>query len=302
MFNKLIVRMIPLMPKSLVYVFAKKYIAGPKLDDAVRCTQNFAKLGGRTTIDVLGEFVSKKEQSIHERGVCIQVLDAIKQNSLPSYLSVKPTALGLGIDPEFGYENIKMICEKARENNIFVRIDMENVPYTQQTIDMYKRLRSEGFNNVGIVLQAYLKRTEDDLRSLLSYKPNVRLCKGIYNELPEFAYKDKEKIRDQYKLLLDILLDDAANGTYANIATHDEPLIQYAEEQIKKRGLNKDQYQFEMLLGVREERRNKLLKDGNNVCIYTPFGDDWYGYSTRRLKENPQMAGHIFKAIFGIGQ
>ena len=301
MFNKLIVSTLPLMPKRLVYVFAKKYIAGPKLEDAVKWTKKLAEQGGRTTIDVLGEFVTKKEQSIHERDVCKLVLDAIHENSLPSYLSVKPTALGLGIDPEFGYENIKSICEKAKELNVFVRLDMENVPYTQATIDLYKRLKDEGCN-VGIVLQSYLKRTEQDIRSLLPYKPNVRICKGIYNESPEFAYKKREKIREQFKLHLDMLLDDASNGTYANIATHDEPLIQYAEEQIKKHSLTKDQYQFEMLLGVRERRRDELLKNGHNLCAYTPFGDDWYGYSTRRLKENPKMAGHIVKAIFGFGK
>ena len=302
MFNKLIIGMLPLMPKKLVYVFAKKYIAGPKLDDAVRCTQELEKQGGRTTIDVLGEFVTTKEQSLHERDICLQVVNAVHEHKLPSYLSIKLTALGLDVDPDFCYDNVRQICQLAKEKDVFIRLDMENVPYTQQTIDMYKRLKDEDFHNVGIVFQAYLKRTEDDIRSLLPYKPNIRLCKGIYNESPEVAYKDREKIRDQYKLLLNILLDDISNGTYANIATHDEPLIQYAEGQVKQRGLTKDQYQFEMLLGVREERRSKLLKDGHNLCVYTPFGDDWYGYSTRRLKENPKMAGHIVKAIFGFGK
>lgn len=294
--------MLPLMPKKLVYVFAKKYIAGSTLEDAVACTKRIGQLGGRTTIDVLGEFVTQKEQSIHDRDMCMKVIDTIEEYQLPSYLSVKPTSLGVGIDFEFGYQNIRMLYERAKSKNVFIRLDMENVPFTQMTIDIYKRLRSEGFDNIGIVLQAYLKRTEDDLRSLLPYSPNVRLCKGIYNELPEHAYKDREKIREQYKLLLGMLLDSTADGTYANIATHDEPLIRYAEEQLKERGLSKEQYQFEMLLGVREERRNKLLESGHNVCIYVPFGDDWYGYSTRRLKENPKMAGHIFKAIFGIGK
>ncbi len=302
MFNRLIVSIIPLMPKKLIWFFGKKYISGLKLSDAIQTTKDFAKLGGGTTIDVLGEFVTERERAIKERDASMVVLDTIKKENLPSYLSIKPTSNGLGIDAEFGYENIKMIVAKAKELGLFCRIDMENSPYTEATVALYRRLLEEGFTNVGIVLQAYLKRTESDIRSLLELKPNIRLCKGIYVESASIAYKDKEEIRDNYKKLLDLLLENIPNGAFPAIATHDEDLLQYAEKRIKEFNLSKDKYSFEMLLGVREERRNKLLEDGHNVTIYVPFGEDWYGYSIRRMKENPEIAMHVFKAIFGIGK
>jgi proline dehydrogenase len=302
MINKIIVASIPLMPKKLVWLFGKKYIAGLKIEDAVRYTKDFAKINGSTTIDVLGEFVTDKVRASHERDMSAVVIDAIHNEKLPSYLSIKPTSCGLGIDTEFGYENVKMLADKAKQFGIRVRIDMENSPYTTQTLDLYRRLITEGYDNVGIVLQSYLKRTVDDIKSLLDLKPNIRLCKGIYRESPEIAYKDREEVRDNFKKCLDLIIENIPNGAYPAIATHDEPLIQYAENLIKSKELKKEQYSFEMLLGVREERRNKLIKAGHNVTVYVPFGEDWYGYSTRRLKENPDMAMHVVKAFFGIGK
>ncbi len=297
MINELIIKTLPLVPKSLVYVFAKKYIAGETLDDAVRVTKEFAQLGGMTTIDVLGEFVRSRERALQEREECVKVIDAIVKHNLPTYLSIKPTSLGLDVDFDFCYENIKYLGTIAKEKGIFIRIDMENSPYTTNTLKIYKMLREEGFDNFGFVIQAYMKRSMDDLKNLAEYKPNVRLCKGIYVESETIAYKDKEKIRDNYKELLVYMFE---NGYYPAIATHDEPLIKFAEDYIKKNSIDKSRYEFQMLLGVREYRRDELLKVGHNVRIYVPFGEDWYGYSTRRLKENPQIAGHIVKAIFGI--
>jgi proline dehydrogenase len=274
MFNKLIVATIPIMPKSLVWAVGKKYIAGLKLEDAVRYSKEFAAIGGGTTIDVLGEFVSEKERALKERDASAIVIDAIHKENLRSYLSIKPTSCGLGIDSEFGYENVRMLVDKAKNLGLMCRIDMENSPYTQLTIDMYRRIRNDGYDNVGIVLQAYLKRTYSDIESLLDLKPNVRLCKGIYVESPDIAYKEKEAIRDNYKKCLNLLVDNIPNGVFPAIATHDEPLIQYAENLIKTKNLLKEQYSFEMLLGVREVRRNKLLADGHNLTIYVPFGED----------------------------
>lgn len=302
MFNQLIVKAIPLMPKKIVWLVGKKYIAGLTLDDAIAVTRKFATLNGRTTIDVLGEFVSEKERAIKERDASLNVIETIKRENLPTYLSIKPTSCGLGIDTEFGYENVKMLVSRAKELGLRCRIDMENSPFTTSTIELYRRLLIEGYDNCGIVLQAYLKRTENDIKSLINLNPNIRLCKGIYNESPEISFKDKEEIRNNYKKLLDILLENIPNGVYPAIATHDESLLKYAETRIKELELNKEQYHFEMLLGVREERRNKLLKSGHNVTIYVPFGEDWYGYSTRRMQENPEIAMHVFKAFFGIGK
>jgi len=299
MLNDLIIKVLPIIPKSIIYIFAKKYIAGPNLSDAVRVTLDLMNKGGCSTIDVLGEFVTTKEKALHELIMIDKVLDAINEHKLKSYLSIKPTSLGMGIDFEFGYENIFQLVDKANKLGIFVRLDMENSPYTDNTLKMYKLFREKGYFNIGFVIQAYMKRSENDVRSLLDYKPNIRLCKGIYNESPDIAYKDYNEIRKNYIKLLDLMLD---NNLYVGIATHDEFLINYAIKQIKDRNLKREEYEFQMLLGVRENRRDELLKEGHNLRVYVPFGVDWYGYSIRRLKENPQMAGHIFKSIFGIGR
>jgi proline dehydrogenase len=298
MLNKIITTVMPIIPKGIIKQVAKKYIAGESLNDAVRVTKEFELLGGRTTIDALGEFVTSKERALHETETSSNVLKAIIENNLPTYLSIKPTSLGLGIDEEFGFKNISGIIQKAKENNLFVRLDMENTPYTTKTLDLYKRLRDYGYDNVGIVIQSYLYRSENDIKSLLSYKPDIRLCKGIYKELPEHSYQGKQEIRDNYKLLLDLILDNNLN---VRIATHDDELLNYGENAVNKRSYTKEKYEFEMLLGVREEKRNEILKKGHNLRIYVPFGEDWYGYSIRRLKENPNMAFNITKAIFFKG-
>lgn len=285
----------PLVPKAIIHQVAKKYIAGDELSDAVRVTKDLMSRNGMSTIDVLGEFVDNKERALHEREMSTLVLDAVYQNKLETYLSIKPTSLGLGIDKDFGFENVKYLVQKAAEKNIFVRIDMENSPYTDLTFELYRRLRADGLTNVGLVIQAYMFRSEADIKALAEYKPSIRLCKGIYKESPTIAYQGKEEVRNNYKKLLRLALD---LGFYVGIATHDEPLILDAMEVIKQRKLKREEYEFQMLLGVREERRNEILAAGHRLRVYVPFGKDWYGYSTRRLQENPDMAGQIFKAIF----
>ncbi len=295
MLNKIVITLMPLVPKKIIHLVAKKYIAGDVLDDAVRITQDFAKQGGMTTIDVLGEFVTSKEEATTEKEESLRVLDAIKKFDLPTTLSVKSTSQGLDIDEEFAYQNIKEIVTKANEYGMFVRLDMENSPYTDQILNFYRRFRAEGLDNVGIVLQAYMRRTEDDINSLLALKPSIRLCKGIYKENASIAFQGKEEIRENYKKLLRLILN---NGMYVGIATHDEMLILDALNEIEKLGLSKEDYEFQMLLGVREKRRDNILSQGHPMRIYVPYGTDWYGYATRRLKENPEMAGNIFKAMF----
>lgn len=295
MLNQIIIKTMPWIPKAIIHQVAKKYIAGDTLNDAVRVTKELEQLGGMATIDVLGEFVTTKERALHEMGDSLKVLDAIYENKIAANLSVKPTSLGLGIDEEFGYQNIRNVIEKAAGYNIFVRVDMENSPFTTTTLNLYRRLRSEGFNNTGVVIQAYMRRSEDDIKSLIDLKPSIRLCKGIYKESPEIAFQGKEEVRDNFKKLLNLIID---NDMYVGIATHDEPLIQYGIQEVAKRGLSREQYEFQMLLGVREEKRNDILRKNHRLRVYVPFGTDWYGYSSRRLKENPDMATHIFKAMF----
>ncbi len=298
MLNQLILKTMPLIPKSIIKQVAKKYIAGAQLSDAVKVTREFEKKGGMTTIDVLGEFVSSKERALHERSMSAMVLDAILDNKIKANLSIKPTSLGLGIDEDFGFENVKFIVDKASKNNIFVRIDMENSPYTDMTLKLYRRLRQEGYDNVGVVIQAYMRRSEQDIISLKDYKPAVRLCKGIYKESLDIAFHGKDEVRDNYKKLLRILFE---NESYVGIATHDDILINDAMDYIKANNLAKDKYEFQMLLGVRESRRDEILSMGHKLRVYAPFGEDWYGYATRRLEENPDMATTIVKSIFFKG-
>lgn len=295
LFNKVVVATLPFIPKSIVKIVAGRYIAGPRLDDAVACTQALMKKGAASTIDVLGEFVSDRARAVHETAMASSVIDAIERNALHSYLSVKPTSLGLDIDRDFAFENITSLVSKARTHGLFVRMDMENTPYTDVTLDFYRRLRKLGYDNVGVVIQAYLHRSEADIRSLLEYQPSVRLCKGIYVEDASVAIKDADEIRANYRSLARLLVD---GGAKPHFATHDEALISDAEALVRERSLSPDRYEFQMLLGVREDRRDALLRAGHTVRIYVPFGEDWYGYSTRRLKENPQVAGYVAKAIF----
>jgi proline dehydrogenase len=293
MLDKLIVKTLPLVPKPIVKLFASKYIAGEEITDAVRVTQNYAKAGGVTTIDVLGEYVTSKGQALKETAMQKMVLDAIESEGMQTYLSVKPTSVGMGIDKDFGYENIFEIVAYAHSKGIFVRLDMENSPFTTDTLDYYKKVRESGYDNIGFVIQAYLKRSMSDIESLKDYKPNTRLCKGIYVESPEISDKDFSKVQDNYKLLLEKMFD---YGYYVGIATHDEDLLEHAEKFLSDNNISKEQYEFQMLLGVRESKRDELLKN-HDVRIYVPFGKDWYGYSIRRFNENPEMAKTIAKSF-----
>ncbi len=297
MLNNLIVAALPLVPRPIVRKISMRYIAGDFLSDAIATTQQLhAEEGAWATIDVLGEFVDSKERALKEKQDSSEVLTAIDAHGLHAVagLSVKPTSLGLGIDEQFAHENIQELAIKARDLGIFMRIDMENTPYTDATLKVYRRLREDGFDRVGIVLQSMLRRTEQDVRDHLEYRPSIRLCKGIYKEPRDLAWTDREAIRDSFKRLLRLILE---NGCYCGIATHDDPLVDDAYEVIRANGLTPDQYEFQMLLGVKEKMRRQILADGHHLRVYVPFGEDWYGYSSRRLKENPAMAGMIARAV-----
>lgn len=294
--NKLIVSFVKLMPNSIVWIFSKRYIAGENLGDAVNLVKSLNEKGIYATIDVLGEAIKNKDEALEDKNKCLEVLDAIKNNNLMANLSIKPTQVGLGLGEEFAYKQVSELMEKAKEINNFLRIDMENSPYTDSTFRLYRRLR-EKYNNVGVVIQSYLKRSYNDVGELNKLNTNYRLCKGIYIEPVEIAYKDKQKIRENYiKILEEILKED----NYVGIATHDEYLINESYKLIKELNIPKDKFEFQMLLGVREDLRDKINTDGYKIRIYVPFGKDWYKYSIRRLQENPQIAGHIVKNLFGI--
>ncbi len=296
--NNLIVGTLPYVPKPIVAKFAGKYIAGATLNDAMNTVRSLNAMKAMTTVDVLGEDIFTKDQAVESRNGSTAVLTAIAERKLDSNLSIKLTSLGLKMDKQFCLDNTNTIIETARASNNFVRIDMEDRTCTDDTLEIYRTMRSR-YEKVGIVIQAYLHRSEKDIRALTADKANVRLCKGIYVESAEVAIKDRKGIQDNYLKLLRILME---GGSYVGIATHDDVLIDGAKRLVEELKLGKDRYEFQMLLGVRDETRKRLIDEGHRLRVYVPFGKDWYAYSVRRLKENPQMAGHVFKAIFGIGQ
>jgi len=284
------------MPRSWVWIFSKRYIAGEKLEDAIKLVQSLNDKGIYATIDVLGEAIKNKDEAIEDKNKGLEVLDSIVKNKLKANLSIKPTQMGLGIDEEFAYQQVSDLVNKAKEIDNFIRIDMEDSPYTDSTIRLYRKLKGR-YDNVGVVIQSYLKRSYNDVLLFNELNTNYRLCKGIYIEPAEIAYKNKQEIRDNFMKILEVMLK---NGNYVGIATHDEYLINKSYELINKLQVPKNKFEFQMLLGVREDLRDKINADGFKIRIYVPFGKDWYLYSIRRLKENPEVTLHIVKNVFGI--
>ncbi len=296
--DKLVVWTIPFVPKFIVRRTSARYIAGPTIDDAVRVVRNLNEQGCCATIDVLGEHITKKEEAESAVNEYLGVLDRLENEKLDSNISVKLTMLGLKLDADFCLENVRKLVERAKEFENFVRIDMEDSSCTTDTLNVYSVLKKE-FSNVGFAIQAYMRRSLTDIRAQMNNhkKVNVRLCKGIYIEPREIAYKDKQIINSNYEFLLRDLL---ANGHYVGIATHDEKLVFAAFKLIDELKLKKDKFEFQMLLGVDEELRRIILKEGYKLRVYVPYGKRWYEYSVRRLKENPSMAGYVVKNLFGL--
>ncbi len=295
--DKLTVWSLPFVPKPIVGYFSKTYIAGSKLEGAVRVIKNLNANGMMATMDLLGE-ESKEAEKAHEAAEeYVNILKTINDEKLDSNVSVKPTQMGLIIDKEMCYQHIRRIVETAKKYDNFVRIDMEDRHCTTDTIEIYLRLKEEFANYVGTVIQAYLRRTSDDINNLIEHKANLRLCKGIYVEPREVAYKDMAIINENYKYNLEKLL---ASGCYVGIATHDEKLVWHALSIIEKYQLKPEQYEFQMLLGVDIKLRKIIIDAGHRLRVYVPYGQEWYAYSTRRLKENPKMAGYVFKQIFNF--
>jgi len=294
-FNKMIVGMMPAFPKSFIWMFSRRYIAGKRLEDAVRKTKQLNATGSLATIDVLGEDITDLSEAAAAREEGLLVLEAIRSEALEANLSVKLTQLGLRLDKEACFQNVRTLAKKAAENNCFLRIDMEDSTCTDETLDLYRRIRRE-FPRSGTVIQAYLKRSEADVRRLIDDQiAHLRICKGIYDERPEIAYKEREEIRDEYKKLVGMMFD---SGSYAGIATHDRKLVDWAVQTVRERNIPRENYEFQMLLGVTEKVRKALVRDGHRLRVYVPFGERWYGYCMRRMKENPRVAGLIIKNLF----
>jgi proline dehydrogenase len=293
LFDWLVVRGLPLVPKAIVGRVASRYVAGETLDDALRQIEALASEGAMATLDLLGEEVTDRGKAAATAAEYERMLDAIAERGLPSNVSIKPTALGLKIDDAFFRDNLERVFAAARRHGNFVRIDMEDVTTTDATLAAYRDLHPR-FPNVGVVLQAYLRRTLADIEALPRAGANVRLCKGIYIEPRAHAYKAYETVRHNYLAALEKLL---SRGVYTAIATHDEHLVCGALALVDRLRLPRDRYEFQMLLGVEPELRRILLADGHRLRVYVPYGRDWYPYSTRRLRENPQVARHVLRAF-----
>jgi len=301
--NKSIAGMLPFMPKSFVWLFSKRYIAGKTIEDAVAISRELNADGIMVTIDLLGEFITQLEQAEANKNEYLHIIETIQEAGINGNYSLKPTMFGLLIDKEAAYRYIREIVVKAASYNNFVRIDMEDSQCVDIEIELFRKLKAEFPKNVGLVLQAYLKRTKKDIENMLDLNTpeipvNYRLCKGIYVESEKIAYKKYETINENYLKDLEYMFQ---NGIYAAIATHDKPLVEGAYKLIEKYKVPKDKYEFQMLYGVTPALRKSIVDEGHRMRIYVPFGLQWFAYSTRRLKENPGMAMEIIKALFVRG-
>ena len=282
--DKTIVRLLPAVPRPVVRRLSARYIAGPELADARRVVATLNAQGKLATVDVLGEEITRPDEAEAITQAYLEFLDVIDEDGLDANVSVKLTGLGLTLDPDLVRGNVAAIAARGT----FVRIDMEDSSTTDATLALYRDLRAAGAENLGVVLQAALKRTVDDATALAG--ANVRLCKGIYLEPPEIAYRDFDAVQANYVSALDALLD---GGCYVGIATHDEWLVEQALLAVRERKLDRDEYEFQMLLGVQTRLGDRLVAEGHRLRIYVPFGRQWYEYSLRRLQENPKVAGYI---------
>jgi proline dehydrogenase len=288
--DRALVTLLPAVPKPVVRRLAGRYIAGDELQDAVDVVRALNAEAKLATIDVLGEEITSLDDARAIAGSYHDVFETIDREALDANVSVKLTGLGLNLSPDVCRESLEALVADAAARDNFVRIDMEDSSTTSDTLRLYRELRDAGHEPVGIVLQATLKRTLADVDALADLRPNVRLCKGIYIEPPEIAFREYEAVRANFVRVLDALLDA---GCCVGIATHDEWLVERAREAIAERGLGRDEYEFQMLLGVRPELGDRLVEEGHRLRIYVPFGTHWYRYSLRRLQENPKMAGYI---------
>lgn len=292
-----------MLPQKLVWVFSRRYIAGQNLDEAIRASKKLNEEGNMVTIDLLGEFITLMSEAEQNRDDYFEIIERVEKSKIDGNYSLKPTMFGLLIDKDACYKIIRSIVQKAIEYNNFVRIDMEDSQCVDLEIELFRKLKKEFPKNVGLVLQSYMRRTMNDIIEMLDLNTadnpvNFRLCKGIYVEPEDIAYKKYEEINEHFLKDLEFMFK---NGIYPGIATHDEKLINGAYKLIEKYKVPNDKFEFQMLYGVTPTLRKSILNKGYRMRIYTPFGKQWFAYSTRRLKENPKMAQEIIKALFVRG-
>ena len=303
MFNKLLANTLPYMQKKLIWIFSKRYIAGETIEDGLKGCRELNQQGIEVTVDLLGEFITTIEQAEENRIKYIKIIERFTAEGIVGNFSLKPSMFGLLIDKEVCYENIEAVVQKAAEKKSFIRIDMEDSQCVDDELEIYRKLQQKYPANVGLVVQAYMRRTKSDLINMDSAHQNgnplnFRLCKGIYIEPKQIAFKGFEEVREHYLDDLNFMLD---HKICVGIATHDKYLVDKAMDLIKEKNIDKTNYEFQMLYGVTPELRSSIVKQGYKMRVYVPFGQDWFGYSTRRLKENPEMASQILKALFFRG-
>ena len=299
MINRLIATVLPYMPKRLVWIFSKRYISGEYLADAIRESEKINAEGCAVTIDILGEFISRLEEAESFKIQYIEVIEQFSSRKIKGNFSVKPSMFGLLIDKEACYRIIREIVTVADKYNSFIRIDMEDSTCTDDEINIYNRLKDEFPKRVGLVIQAYMRRTLDDVKKLMKSDTttsplNFRLCKGIYIEDKSIAFKGYQEVRDHFIEDLEFMLK---NDIFVGIASHDRYLVEQSMLLIKRLNISKEKYEFQMLYGVNPKLRKSIVEKGYTMRVYLPFGTQWFNYSTRRLKENPNMVWHILKAL-----
>ncbi len=303
MFNKMIADMLPYMPKKLIWLFSKRYIAGEGMEDGLEASRKLNEQNMEVTIDLLGEFITSLDQAEENKKQYLEIIERFTSENIRGNFSLKPTMFGLLIDQEVCYRHLREIVAKAAEKNNFIRIDMEDSQCVDVELQLFKKLKKEFSGHVGLVIQAYLRRTLDDLVDFSNFPSNghplnFRLCKGIYVEPKQIAFKDFQEVRNHFLENLEFMLK---NKMYAGIATHDKHLVEEAIKLIEKYQIPQSMYEFQMLYGVTPELRNLIVQAGHKMRVYVPFGKQWFNYSTRRLKENPKIASHIIKALFFKG-
>jgi len=303
MFNKLIASLLPYMPKKFIWLFSKRYIAGTTIQDAVRESRKLNREGIMISVDLLGEFITDLKQAHENKNEYIDIIETFEKENIDGNYSLKPTMFGLLIDEKVCYNNIREIVAKAAEYGNFVRVDMEDSQCVDKEIKLFRKLKEEFPEYTGLVFQSYMKRTLDDIKGLedlntVSNPVNYRLCKGIYVEPAEIAFKKYQEINDHFLTDLEYIFE---NKMYPGIATHDKKLVEGAYQLIEKYNVPKEMYEFQMLYGVTPELRKSVVEKGHRMRVYVPFGSQWFAYSTRRLKENPRMASLIIKALFFRG-
>ncbi len=291
--DKAIASSVVVVPRPIVRRISSRYMAGANLKEALPVIRDLNEQGCAATVDVLGESTTSKEDAAETLREYKLVLDALDEHDLDSGISVKLTAFGLNLDEELCRANLEEIMSYAAERGRFVRVDMEDSPYTSTTIehvlDFHRR-----HGNTGAVIQAYMRRSVEDVERLARAGVSVRLCKGIYVEPRKIAYKNFDVVRENFVYLLEKLM---AAGCYVGVATHDEYLVWHALRLTRELGLGRDRYEFQMLLGVDEPLRRILVDAGHKVRVYVPYGKDWYAYSTRRLQENPRIATYVARDV-----